>query len=594
MTTRHNERRDFLKLGIAASASAAAFRFSTTAGEAAPLDLLAPLWPVPDRNNRAPGSTPPLAFRVFHKLAFGPKPGDIQSFLALGANDDARLQNWLDLQLAPTGVDPGVDSRLSAANNFVTLDKTLTQLWNDHYRNPLSPEYLYSKRPFWETQLGTLTRMVHSQWQLREVLADFWHNHFNVDGEEDVVKSILTDYDENVIRPHLFGNFRQMLEANARSTAMLYYLDNRANATPFPNENYAREILELHTVGAVENYFGFTPPQNVPLNIDGVPKGYVEADVIELARVLTGWGVADGDDGAPDTGTFLFRPQWHDNGTKTVMGQTIVPTNPPENEVLDFLDFLASHRGTAEFICWKLATRLIADGYTAADQLIQQAADVFQNNWQAQNQLELVYRTLLTSNDFKTRWAEKAKRPLEIVVAALRAAGAADDPDFVLQLDNPGADSYPFGYLDDLERTGQAPHATPPPTGYPEDRAIWQGSGPLVMSWRTITRMIRDTDTASINSHFINVAAQTNTGLPLAADRTPVNIVAYWLDRVLGPGFVFDPAKRGKLEAFVAQGGAPASPLNVDTTDTTGNSAYQRRIRTLVGLITMLPEVTVR
>jgi len=456
-----------------------------------------------------------------------------------------------------------------------------------HHRYDGPDQFRVRRRPFQESQLLTLTRMVHSRWQLREVLADFWHNHFHVDGNEDVVRSVMVHHDRDVIRPHLFGHFRTMLEGAVKSTAMMYYLDNRQNTTPNPNENYARELLELHTLGAVENYFGFTAPEDVPLNVDGQPQGYVEADVLETARLLTGFGVADGNDGAADTGEFLFRAGWHDSGDKTIVGLNIAGSGQPE--LAELLDYLAAHRGTAEFICWKLAVRLIGDSFSASSTLVQQAADLFQSQWQSSDQLEQVVRLLLGSAEFLAAWGDKSKRPIEIVTAALRAAGA----DFTFEMTSPDSNAGTFGYLNDIQRAGQAPFDYEPPTGFPEDRAIWQGTGPLVMSWRAVTRMLRDTD-ASFSSQFVNAAEVTNqSGIAL----TPNAIVDFWAGRMLGAGFALDAGKRAVMVAFVqteGQASGPDSPLGVNTGDTGSNSVYQRVVRGLVVQLALQPDLMIR
>ncbi|GAB4194529.1 MAG: DUF1800 domain-containing protein [Wenzhouxiangellaceae bacterium] len=586
MDNHNTSRRNFLRVSGASVIAGSAVGLAPDAVLAGPFDHLPALYPPKSRENLGGQPLPPLAFRVYHKLAFGPRAGDIAAFNAMGANDDTRLANWLEQQLFPTNSDPEVESRINGNPNFITLNKSLAQLWTDNVRYDGPMEYLVDQRPVYETEGLTLTRMLHSQWQLREVLADFWHNHFNVDGYEDTVRGLMTYYDRDIIRPFIFGNFRQMLEANAKSTSMLYYLDNRVNSTPNPNENYARELLELHTLGAVENYFGFVPTSEVPMNVDGVPKGYVEADVLELARLLTGFGVADGNDGAPDTGAFLFRANRHDNGSKTVVGLTVPGTGESELDVI--LDYLASHRGTAEFICWKLAVRFIGDSFTASDPLVQAAADIFQNNWQANNQLELVYRELFLSNEFKTRWGDKAKRPVEMIIAAMRAAGSTMTIQPFQRTDTPAAANRD-GVLNGFNQAGQAVFDYEPPTGFPEDKPIWQGTGPLIMSWRAITSMLRERD--DNGDLYANVAITTNTSLPGAA-RTPNNIVDFWLNVILG--FPISSAKRAPMVAFVAQGGGVDDPLNTDTTNTAHNSNYQRRVRGLVELITMMPEYMTR
>ncbi|MDX1625541.1 MAG: DUF1800 domain-containing protein [Wenzhouxiangellaceae bacterium] len=597
MTVKTHPRRSFLKTtGTVGLAAAGAALLPPLTIRSVAADTGIPLWPARVPTAPRSGALPPLSLRVFHKLAFGPRPdnpanpsglSDIEYFQSLGSTDAQRLEAWLDEQITG-GSDPQVDSRTFSNPMFTTLGASLNTLWNDWHRYEGGSSWQVRRRPFYETQLLTLTRMVHSRWQLREVLADFWHNHFNVDGEEDVVRSTLVAYDRDVIRPHIFGNFREMLEGVVKSAAMMYYLDNRQNSTPNPNENYARELLELHTLGAVENYFGYIPPGDVPLNVDGQPQGYVEADVLEAARLLTGFGIADGDDDAADTGDFLFRSDWHDFGQKTIVGLTVPGTGVTELDTL--LDHLCEHRGTAEFVSWKLAVRLIGDDFSASDPLIQQAADVFQNNWQAPDQIEQVVRTLVLSGEFQSRWANKAKRPLEIIASSMRAASA----DFTFELDSVvNTEGSPFGYYYDIERSGQEPFAYEPPTGYPESRAIWQGTGPLVMSWRAVTAMLRYTD-ATGGSQYVDVAGITNAA---GVTPTPNAITDFWLDRVLGSATTIDAGKRAELVAFVEQTGQASGPdaaLTINTGDTGQWSTYQACVRGLVTLITMLPDVTVR
>ena len=591
--SKNKSRRDFLVTTAAAGLIAAGASTVSLTALADQLPSLK-LWParVPNPNAGRGGSLPPLSIRVYSKLGFGPRPADLNFFNSFGGNDNARLTNWLNDQLSQ-GPDPDVDSRLASNPRYQTLNKSLTALWSQHHRYDGPDSWQVRNRPYWEMQLAALTRAVHSKWQLREVLADFWHNHFNVDGGEEVVRSVLPDYDQNVIRSDMFGNFRDMLEKVVKHAAMMYYLDNRRNSTPNPNENYARELLELHTLGAVENYYGFVDPSQVPDNVDGEPAGYVEEDVLEMARLLTGFNIADDNDFPPgsaqNNGQFLFKPDRHDNDPKTIMGQTIPGTG--ENELALILDYLCNHRGTAEFICWKLVIRLIGDSFTAESPLVQSAATIFQNNWQNPNQLRLVYEHLLNSNTFKQTWADKARRPMEIISSALRAA----DVDYDFQLNSSETNAGFYGYYWTWRDAGQMPFNCEPPTGYPEDRAIWKGTGPLVMSWRAISRMLRDIDSVSNSDNaFVNLAQQTNDAVMA---RTPNEITDYWLNRVLGPGHGISDAKRDEMVAFLNTNSGAAGnnqPLGVNTDDTGEWSTYQKLMRGLFLLVALLPERMIR
>ncbi len=265
-------------------------------------------------------AAPPAAVIALTRLAFGPRPGDIEAFAALGATDAQRLQVYIDQQLNPATIDDSAaDARLAQAG-FTTLGKSLAQLWQDHVV-PDNLPWEEVMRPFYETVLATFLRAIHSRRQLVEVLAEFWHNHFSVYADDFPHGPVWVHSDRDAIRPNVLGNFRQMLEAVAKTPAMLYYLDNRVNSAEDPNENYAREFIELHCLGA-ENYLGSLPQNQVPRDGQGVPIGYVEEDVIAAASCLSGWTVSDQpwDPEIGDTGTFLYVDSWHDHNAKTILG----------------------------------------------------------------------------------------------------------------------------------------------------------------------------------------------------------------------------------------------------------------------------------
>ena len=183
-----------------------------------------------------------------------------------------------------------------------------------------------------EAMTRSVLRAVYSPWQLREQMTWFWMNHFSVFAGKAEIRVYLADYEEKAIRPNALGRFRDLLEASARHPAMLRYLDNAQNRAGYLNENYARELMELHTLG-----------------VDG---GYTQKDVQELARVLTGFGL------------FAFSRAWHDDGPKTLLGQPIRARG--ERELDEALDRLARHPSTARFVSRKLAVFFVADEPPAA------------------------------------------------------------------------------------------------------------------------------------------------------------------------------------------------------------------------------------
>jgi uncharacterized protein (DUF1800 family) len=268
-----------------------------------------------------------------------------------------------------------------------------------------------------------LLRAIYSNRQLEEVLTDFWYNHFNVFLDKGADRFLVTSYERDVIRPHVFVKFKDLLLATAESPAMLFYLDNvqsvgsnaaqmMARRNPQPkaprglNENYARELMELHTLG-----------------VDG---GYTQRDVTEVARCFTGWSIR-----APREGSgFEFRERLHDNGPKVVLGHKI-PAGGGIKDGLKVLDILAHHRSTARFLSTKLAMRFNAPEF-----------------WS-----EGAYRA-------------KLKSPLEMVASAVRALGA--DVDFS------------FALSQQLVQLGQPLYRKQEPTGYSNAGAEWVNSAALL------------------------------------------------------------------------------------------------------------------
>ena len=258
---------------------------------------------------------PPFAVQALNNLSYGATATTIAEFNALGSTDRQRLANYVDWQLNWDAIDDSaVTNRLTAAG-YTTLNKSLAQLWADHVVT--DPEYSIRIRPANEVQRAAFVRAVYSRRQLREVLVNFWHDHFNVTASDFSAGPVYVHYDRDVIRANAKGNFRTMLEAVAQSTAMLYYLDNISNSRSGPNENFARELLELHTFGA-ENYLGFMDPFQVPPCPEdpAYPIGYTDIDVYETSAAFTGWSAKNGHWQFPteNDGTFVYRQSWHDAG----------------------------------------------------------------------------------------------------------------------------------------------------------------------------------------------------------------------------------------------------------------------------------------
>lgn len=565
------KRRSFLKgLGAVATAAAATqVKPATTLAQEPESDKPAMRSPHTSSNRRAASQAlPPLGVIALNRIAFGPRPGDLAAFQALGGTDEARLQAYVEQQLNPASIDDSVFDSMVAADDFVTLNKSLTELWADHYQNYTNPppEFTNSSgnwrvMPAYDVERLAFNRAMHSKRQLQEVLADFWHNHFNVYAWDGTIATVFMHYDRDVIRKNMFGNFRVMLEDVAKSTAMLFYLDNRTNSGGTPNENYARELFELHTMGA-ENYLGTLPQASVPKDQNGRPIAYVDDDVYGATTCFTGWQVDT------DTGDFFYDSSDHFPNQKVVFGSVIPANQAPLKDGQDVLNMLASHPGTARYICRKLCRRFIGDHPT--EETVQAAADVFLAQQNANDQLKQVMRFILLSDEFKTTWGEKIKRPFEAAISAMRAIGS----DFRLaRYPFSGSDIHSrwFSYYDPI---GQALFDWRPPTGYPDLREDWHGTVSMVQRWRMFNWLL---DWREDDIYLVDVMALTNVVNP-----TPNNLVDFWLDRILGR--TINPADRQEIVNFMAQGRNPDFdlPLASDTD-------IQHRLRMMVSLILNSP-----
>jgi uncharacterized protein (DUF1800 family) len=310
------------------------------------------------------------------------------------------------------------------------------------------------QQPLYELQQAKLLRAVFSEKQLQEVMVDFWINHFNVYGGKGTVRWMVTSYERDVIRPHALGKFKEMLVAVAQSPAMLYYLDNflsqveppvkkDENGNPIParrpglNENYARELMELHTLG-----------------VDG---GYTQRDVTEVARCFTGWSIT-----TQPISTFIFRPRFHDRGEKLALNKRI-PAGGGIEDGLRVLDILVKHPSTARFISYKLSRRFVADEPPAS--LVERAAAVFKRT---EGDIREVVRSILTSPEFYSplSYRNKIKSPLELAASAIRATGASTDAALPL--------------IQWISRMGEPLYLCQPPTGYSEDSSRWLSNATLL------------------------------------------------------------------------------------------------------------------
>ena len=422
-----------------------------------------------------------------------------------------------------------------------------------------------------EVMMATLLRAVHSQWQVREMLAEFWNNHFSVNADKDEsVMLALPTYDRDVIRANALGSFRTMLQGVAQSAAMLYYLDGVESKASPANENFARELFELHTFGA-RNYLNhrFTKWRDVPGALEGKPEGYIDQDVYEAARAFTGWTVENGaedDDGAkrPNTGRFMVREAWHDPYQKRVLGTEFDSQRPALEDGLRVIDLVARHPATAHFIAGKLCRRFVSDD--PPESLIKQAAAEFTAAFDAPDQIARVMKVILLSAEFRSAPATKFKRPLEFLASYLRATGA----DFAPRMD----------VVYQLDEMGQRLFRWPTPTGHPDTSGYWQSGTFLLRRWN-LPLVLRDDGWKGIASfHFLTLTPADCT--------TAGQVLSYWSQRLLGQE-VAEKSRAVLLQVLTDDDEANASSeFNGDDKD------RDIRIASCVALLAASPEFQYR
>jgi uncharacterized protein (DUF1800 family) len=347
-----------------------------------------------------------------------------------------------------------------------------------------------------ELQRAKLLRAVYSQRQLSEVMVDFWENHFSIYGNKDATRWMLTAFDREAIRPYAMTRFRDLLGATAHSPAMLFYLDNWQSSVlrEYPatkdkparksggiNENYARELMELHTLG-----------------VDG---GYTQKDVQEVARCFTGWGIRKPN----EEGLFVYNPNAHDNGEKTVLGVRI-PAGGGISDGERVLDILAKSSSTARFIATKMARRFLGDNPPA--NVIDKAAKTF---LATDGSITETLRSIITSPAFSTtaNYRTKVKTPFEYVASALRATDAETDADRPI--------------LDWISRMGQPVYGRVTPDGYPDMSGEWLSNNDLLARFNFATALTLN----NIKGTTVNPAKMITSGSDLirSADEMARSII---------------------------------------------------------------------
>lgn len=491
--------------------------------------------------------------------------------LTFGANADARAalasmgaQAWLDDQLSRPARDPDLDSRLAAfrlrisyqaedeGNGFAWdgLDEMrgLTALNADpasllpllDWEKPMS--YAERARPADEVIAASLTRAVHAPAQLREVMTQFWHDHFNVHAQKDEFVAVFFPSYDATLRDNAFGNFRTLLGAVATSPSMLIYLNNAESSASPANENFGRELLELHTLGA-GNYLNeyYDNWAQVPGAGDGLALGYIDEDVYEVARAFTGWTVGDGryiaeGQETPMTGLFAYVEGWHDPYQKRVLGVEMEPNRAPMADAEQVMDILAKHPGTATFICTKLARRLVSDN--PSPEFVARLATLFLQSADAPDQIAQLIRAIVADPEFAAP-PTKIRRPFEFLAAMYRASGVK-------------VVSTEMAFHYQLSRAGWQQHTFPPPTGHPD----------TFEAWNTSTLMLRYVDYA-LSAHddwFGSTTSRLSVKVP-ADVQTLGALMRFWSGQLHGT------AADGAPEFFAQMGINPDDALPEDETE---------------------------
>ncbi len=409
-------RRDFFKTGGVAALAVGATASGLVSGASASARTRPDIrW----RGRPTPENVDPI-LHLLRRASFGPTRAELARAQRMGA------EAWLEEQLNPDGIDDS-DLESSIARRYETLAMTPPELQalDDFLRIRL------------ELFAATLERAVYSKRQLLQMMVDYWSNHFSVYYFDGPLRLLKTVEDREVMRQYALSPFRDILGADAHSPAMLLYLDNASSAAEAPNENYAREIMELHTLG-----------------VDG---GYTETDVQELARILTGWGVSR------RTGAFAFSSRRHDWDAKTLLGLDFAAGRGQE-EGERALDILASHESTSRHVAHRLCVRFVADDPPSG--VVDAAASVFRAS---AGDMRAVLRTILTHEDFHASVGQKFRRPFELIGAAART------------LEIPDARGASMSRA--LFQLGQPLFAWPTPDGYPDDAASWLNANALLARW---------------------------------------------------------------------------------------------------------------
>ena len=484
---------------------------------------------------------------------------------------------WVDTQLSPpTGDDPALASFLASqtlhyqypAMTYGTqkwdavdedrplnyLKASVEKLWRLS-RGP-AEGYTFGDQvwPHIEQCSAIFIRNTHSRYQLREFMTDFWLNHFSMNHQKSFTGNGLVAFERDVVRPNVFGNFRQMIEGVTKSSAMMIYLDNADSTAALPNENYARELMELHTMGEGA-YLG-----KVPLGPDSAAKGFTDFDVLQAARALSGWTLEKGQIPFKEsTGNFTYYPPQHNNSAGVCLGTDLSTLTGDMAQGQKVLDLVAFHPATAGFICTKICRRMFGD--TPPANVVARAATVFRQHQNSPDQIARVLRAILLEGpEIGIGPAVKYRRPYERIVALWRTT------DTVVN-----ANIYWSTILGDVN---DSPFVWPTPNGRPDVNSFWLNTFVNLTTWQYLQGI------------FGNLGLKTSL-LPQmseAAKQSAAATVEYWVGRMIGYDLAPDAIKA--LIEFIDHQAFLQLP--------SGWKVDETMLRDLVTTIATAPEFTLR
>lgn len=463
------------------------------------------------RPQQAAVQTDPI-LHLLNRITWGVRPEEVARARELG------VDAYLDEQLNPDSI---TDERLEK-------EMRLLPSWR------MSRYELYAQPDAeWRAQValqkGILAQAVTGRKQLLERVVDFWRDHFSISEEIDNTPDLIL-FERNVLRQHSLGKFREILIESARHPAMLVYLDNYVSTKEAPNENYARELLELHSLG-----------------VDG---GYTEQDVVEVARAFTGWTIhektADG---------FFFNRDAHDTGRKAVLGHQL-PAGRGIEDGLHVLSILANHPATARFVCRKLCVRFVSDGPPA--ELIDAAVATWE---ETDGEIRAILRTILTSTEFFESAGQKFRRPYEYLVGVLRAT------------DTEVRDTNQLEVV--IRQLGQYPHGWHPPNGYPDVAAAWVGAGGMLHRWNAAMWLTHTAHSDREENWGMTSYLRQQIGTPTTAgDLVDEIAMRIWGDRL-------PQAQRAQFINYATDGAGPETAMTPHL--------FSRKFASLFGLMLASP-----